>query len=74
MEVGTIVEILEPGKGCLGARFRAGTVTDKKANHGLLSDQPGYNVDIGGGQIWRINENARVKIRYIPCTIRKEGK
>lgn len=67
MKVGTILLIKKAGSGCLGAETKVGVVTDEAADHGLTVDRPGYNVaTFGMGQIWRINQDAEVKILYCP--------
>lgn len=72
MEVGTIIKIERTRPGCLAAQNCVGIVTDEKADHGLYDTSPGYNVAlIGGGSIWRINEDARVKILYRPNEYKK---
>lgn len=67
MKIGTIVLIKKTCSGCLGAETKIGIVTDEAADHGLAADRPGYNVaTFGMGHIWRINEDAEVKILYRP--------
>lgn len=67
MKVGTIVLIKKTCSGCLGAETKVGIVTDEPQDHGLDASRPGYNVALFGmGQIWRINQDAEVKILYRP--------
>lgn len=67
MKVGTIIRIDRTCSGCLGAENRTGVVTDEVADHGLLPSRPGYNVALFiNGKIWRINEDAKVKILSRP--------
>lgn len=67
MKVGTILLIKKTCSGCLGAETKVGIVTDEVADHGLPANRPGYNVATYGlGIIWRINQDAEVKILYRP--------
>lgn len=62
MRIGTKIEIIETRDGCRGAQGKIGVVTDRKSYNGLLENEPGYNVETSNGQIWRINQNAKVNI------------
>ena len=66
MEVGTTIKIEKTRHGCLGAMGGVGVVTNEKADQGLWDTEPGYNVALNNGQIWRINPDAKVKILYRP--------
>ena len=61
-KVGTRIEIIDAKNGALGANGKIGVVTDRPSCAGMLSIDPGYNVDTGNGRIWRINPNAEIKI------------
>lgn len=69
MKIGTKILIVKPGSGCLGATSHVGVVTVEAATHGLYDHIPGYNVALLNGQIWRINQDAKVKILYRPPTV-----
>lgn len=62
MDIGTRILIKKTGFGCHGAEGKIGVVTDGKNNHGLYETDPGYNVAVSNGEIWRINNSAEVKI------------
>lgn len=47
--------------GCRGAEGLIGHKTDEPHTDGLLSIDPGYNVDTGDGHIWRINPDAKIE-------------
>lgn len=67
MKVGTIILIKKTCSGCLGVETKVGIVTDEPNDHGLEAKTPGYNVALFGmGQIWKINQDAEVKILYRP--------
>lgn len=66
---GTFIKIERTCSGCLGAENRTGIVTDEKADHGLYDTDPGYNVALTNGQIWRINKDAKIKILYNPYLV-----
>ena len=64
MDIGTRLLIETTVFGCRGAEGKIGVVTDGKNNHGLWETDPGYNVAVSNGGIWRINNDAKVKILY----------
>lgn len=61
MDIGARIKILDAGCGCYGANGHSGVVTSQFSDNGLLSTDPGYNVLLENGQVWRINPNARVE-------------
>lgn len=69
MKIGTRILLEKVAPGCLGAEGHVGIVTDEKADHGLYDNSPGYNVALLNGQIWRINQDAKVKILFRPLTV-----
>lgn len=67
MKPGTIVLVIRTCSGCYGAENRVCIVTDEPNDHGLFDKTPGYNVArLDNGQIWRIPQDAEVKILYRP--------
>lgn len=66
MDIGTKIFIKDTDFGCMGCKKRVGVITHKKANHGLLDNQRGYNVELDDGIVWRINKDASVEILAKP--------
>lgn len=67
MKPGTLILVKRTCSGCYGAETKVCIVTDEAADHGLPATKPGYNVAVlGRGQIWRIPQDAEVKILYRP--------
>jgi hypothetical protein len=62
MTVGTRIKIITTTSGCYGAEGMVGVVTSKHHTDGLLSDDPGYNVLVDNGRVWRINNDAKVEV------------
>lgn len=61
--VGTRIKILDAGDGAWGANGAIGRVTTERHTDGLLSSNPGYNVKIEQpANVWRISEDAKIKI------------
>lgn len=75
MKVGTRIKIIECRSGCKGAEHQNGTVTNDQSNNGLFKTDPGYNVKLDNGSVWRINPDAVVEIieepndRFIPVDL-----
>lgn len=61
-KVGTLIEIIDAGCGACGANRQIGRVTTKEHTSGMLSSDPGYNVELESGAVWRINPNAEIEI------------
>lgn len=53
--------IIETGYGCRGAMGRVGYRTTESATAGLLASDPGYNVKLVTGAVWRINLDAKIE-------------
>ena len=68
MKIGTKIRIIETKNGCRGAEGKIGIVTNHLSNDGLLRGDDGYNVEIAPGNVWRINEDAKVEI--LPPTLK----
>ena len=62
MKIGTRILIKKTARGCAGAERCKGVVTEKQCTDGLLDADPGYNVELDNGEIWRINVDAEVEI------------
>lgn len=60
--VGTRILIKKTKVGCKGAEHREGVITDKPSNNGLYAWDPGYNVELNNGSVWRINPDAKIEI------------
>ena len=73
MNIGTRILIEKTCHGCRGAEGKIGVVTDGKNNHGLWETDLGYNVAVSNGGIWRINNDAKVKI-LVASTVKRKGK
>lgn len=59
--LGDKIEIIYPGSGAYGCQNNIGYITDKKASHGIGDTDPGINVELENGGIWRIIPEANVK-------------
>ena len=66
MKVGTKIKIISTTNGCRGAEGFIGVVTDECSNSGMLKSDPGYNVKLATGTVWRINPDAKVEILEEP--------
>lgn len=60
-DLGDKIKIINPGDDAYGCVTKIGYITDKKNNHGKLETDPGINVELENGKIWRINMDAKVK-------------
>lgn len=60
--VGTRILIKKTKAGCKGAEHREGVVTDKPSNNGMYAWNPGYNVELNDGSVWKINPDAKIEI------------
>ena len=54
------IEIINPGYGASGCSNKIGYITNKKSNHGIEETDPGINVELENGEIWRIVPDANV--------------
>lgn len=59
--VGDKVRVMFCKAGCLGALGKIGVITKKASSDGLLDNRPGINIETEAGQIWRINEDAKLE-------------
>lgn len=62
MKVGTRIFIKETGYGCKGAERYSGVITTEHSTDGLLAKDPGFNVKLDDGRVWRINPDAKVDV------------
>lgn len=60
-DLGDKIKILDPGFGAIGCSDKIGYITDKENTNGKLKTNPGINVELENGKIWRINMDAKVK-------------
>ena len=58
--LGDKIEIIEPGYGASGCSNKIGYITNKKSNHGIEETDPGINVELENGEVWRIVPDANV--------------
>lgn len=58
--LGDKIKIIDPGAGAYGCFDEIGYITNKKSNNGILSENPGVNVELENGKVWRINPEADV--------------
>ena len=54
------IEIINPGYGASGCSNKIGYITNKKSNHGIEETDPGINVELENGEVWRIVPDANV--------------
>ena len=54
------IEIINPGYGASGCSNKIGYITNKKSNHGIEETDPGINVELENGEVWRIVQDANV--------------
>ena len=54
------IEIINPGYGARGCSNKIGYITNKKSNHGIEETDPGINVELENGEVWRIVPEANV--------------
>lgn len=59
--LGDKVKIIYPGIGAYGCQNKIGYISHKKANHGINDANPGINVALENGEIWRIIPEANVE-------------
>ena len=58
--LGDKIEIIYPGYGASGCSNKIGYITNKKSNHGIEETDPGINVELENGEVWRIVPEANV--------------
>ena len=58
--LGDKIEIIYPGKGASGCSNKIGYITNKKSNNGIEETDPGINVELENGEVWRIVPDANV--------------
>lgn len=63
-KLGDKIKIIDPGTGAYGCSNKIGYITNKKNNHGKLETNPGINVQLENGKVWRIDPEAKVKRVY----------
>lgn len=65
------IEIIDPGYGASSCSNKIGYITNKKSNHGIEETDPGINVELENGEVWRIVPDAnvvRIAKAYIATT------
>lgn len=58
--LGDKIEIIYPGEGASGCSNKIGYITNKKSNNGIEETDPGINVELENGEVWRIVPDANV--------------
>lgn len=62
LKYGTRIYIARTTNGCRGAERRDGFITKEISDSGMLDSDPGYNVKVENGKIWRINPEAKIEV------------
>ena len=60
-DLGDKIKILYPGAGAMGCIYKIGYITDKENTDGKFETNPGINVELENGKVWRIDPEAKVK-------------
>lgn len=60
-DLGDKIKILYPGAGAMGCIYKIGYITNKENTDGKFETNPGINVELENGKVWRIDPEAKVK-------------
>lgn len=60
-KLGDKIKILNPGDGAYDCITKIGYITDKENTDGKLKTNPGINVELENGKVWRIDPEAKVE-------------
>jgi hypothetical protein len=61
-EVGTRVEIIDAGVGARGCNHTEGTITLNRSTNGLFKENPGFNIELDNGEVWRVSYDGVYKV------------